>query len=157
AWVVPRAQFVRDDGRPGPGNEAIRAVLSRLFHPREEVVLPDTASRAPGTGGGEVRLHAVTAERLEVAIRGTGGGYLVTSEVFYPGWTATLDGKPVAVERANYAWRAVALPPGNHEVVFLYRPRSFSLGLAASATGGFFLLACLGLHLRPRRSRSPAP
>ncbi|MCI0586864.1 MAG: YfhO family protein [Planctomycetes bacterium] len=156
AWVVPRGRFVRDDGRPGPGNEAIPAVLSRSFHPREEVVLPESASRSTGTGGGEVRLRAVSAERLEVAVRGTGGGYLVTSEVFYPGWTATLDGKPVAVERANYAWRAVALPPGDHDVVFFYSPRSLSIGLAASAAGGLFVLACLGLRLRPRRSRSSA-
>ncbi|HET6204857.1 MAG TPA: YfhO family protein [Planctomycetota bacterium] len=155
AWIVPAARLVRDEGRPGPGNEAIAALASRGFRPREEVLLPDTATRASGTGGGAVAIRDVTPEEVEVSVRGSGGGYLVTSEVFYPGWTATLGGTPVPIERANYAWRAVALPAGDHTIVFRYRPLSFSLGVASSAAGALFLLACaaFGAKARPRRSR----
>jgi uncharacterized membrane protein YfhO len=87
-------------------------------------------------------------EGLEIEVRGTGGGFLVTSEVFYPGWSATLDGRPVPIERANYAYRAVALPPGDHRIAFLYRPFSFALGASAAAAGALFLLVSFAIGSR---------
>jgi uncharacterized membrane protein YfhO len=67
--------------------------------------------------------------------------YLVLSEVWYPGWRATVDGEPVPVLRANHAFRAVRLQPGEHEVHLKFDPRSWTLGLAIS---GLTLLVLFG-------------
>ncbi len=68
-------------------------------------------------------------------------GWLVLSDVWYPGWQATLDGIAVPVEKADYLFRAVAVPAGAHLVRFSYRPLSFYLGAVIS------LIAVLGLAL----------
>ena len=64
---------------------------------------------------------------------------LYVSDTFYPGWKAYVDGKEVAIVRANYMFRAVPLPPGGHTVRFVYDPFSFKLGVAVS------LVTLLGL------------
>ena len=60
-------------------------------------------------------------------------GWVVLLDNWYPGWEAWVDGgngpRRVPVLRANYAFRAVALPPGNHQIHFRYRPPSFRIGL----------------------------
>ncbi len=53
-------------------------------------------------------------------------GYLFLSDPFYPGWQAELDGEPVPILRADYAFRAVATPAGSgHTVTMTFRPASW--------------------------------
>lgn len=47
---------------------------------------------------------------------------LTLADQYYPGWEAFIDGKPVEVLRANYAFRAILMPPGPHRVEFKYQP-----------------------------------
>jgi hypothetical protein len=82
-------------------------------------------------------------ERLQRAvdeqrIRATGPGVLVTSEIDYPGWRATIDGVPVKVENAFGILRGVELPAGTHDVVFEFRPSSVYFGAGTTLV---FLLA----------------
>ncbi len=60
------------------------------------------------------------------------GGFVVFSEVWYPGWEAFVDGKPTRLYRADYLFRAVAVPAGEHRVIMRYRPRAFYAGLLLS-------------------------
>jgi len=59
-------------------------------------------------------------------------GFLFTSEIYYPGWKAYVDGKESKIYQANYVFRAVYLTPGSHTVVFKYAPLSFKIGLCVS-------------------------
>ena len=59
-------------------------------------------------------------------------GWLVLSDVWYPGWQAWLDGQPVPILHADYLFRAVHVTAGEHVVTFTYRPLSFWLGLGVS-------------------------
>jgi uncharacterized membrane protein YfhO len=68
-------------------------------------------------------------------------GVLVLSEPYYPGWSATVDGKPAPLLRADYAFRGVALPAGKHTVEMRYRSRPTEIGLVFSVVGLFGLLA----------------
>jgi len=77
----------------------------------------------------------------------------VLSDVYYPGWTATIDGQPTTLYPANFAFRAVLVPPGEHHVAFTFEPIMWRVGLAISALtlGG---LVCYGvLAWRRRRGR----
>jgi uncharacterized membrane protein YfhO len=59
-------------------------------------------------------------------------GFAVLADSFYPGWKATVDGRRVPILRANGLFRAVAVTPGIHEIVFRYRPAGFYTGMAIS-------------------------
>jgi uncharacterized membrane protein YfhO len=69
---------------------------------------------------------------------------LFVSDLFYPGWKAYLDGKKTNIYTANYAFRAIEVPVGKHEVKFVYRPDSFNTGL--KITGFSFLLLILSIY-----------
>jgi uncharacterized membrane protein YfhO len=87
--------------------------------------------------------------RVEVRTAADAPAVLVLGENHYPGWRAEVDGRAVETLRVNYNQRGVALPPGAHEVRFLYRPKSVLLGLLVS------LLTAAGLALWLVRGRSP--
>ena len=59
--------------------------------------------------------------------------WLVISEVWYPGWQARLDGEPVSILRANYLFRAVHVPSGDHKLTFTYNPFSFWAGIVLTS------------------------
>lgn len=72
--------------------------------------------------------------------------FLFLSDVYYPGWKAFIDGEQTHIYRANYAFRAVAVPAGEHRVVFTYDPFSFKIGLAItgiSMAAAFFVCVIL--------------
>ena len=49
---------------------------------------------------------------------------MVFSEIYYPGWTATIDGQPAELGRVNYILRALKVPAGSHKVVMTFKPTS---------------------------------
>jgi uncharacterized membrane protein YfhO len=77
-------------------------------------------------------------------------GVLVLADTSYPGWQATVDGRAVEVYRANYAYRAVLLEAGAHEVVFRYRPLSMLAGAWISAVASLSALAAAIMSWRKR-------
>jgi len=75
----------------------------------------------------EYRLNSITVDAFLDA-----DGFLFTSEIYYPGWKAYVDGKESKIYKANYIFRAVYLTPGSHTIVFKYEPFSFKIGLCIS-------------------------
>lgn len=154
---LPRARWVpRALRRPGEA-EIVRTLVSPLFDPRREVVLPGEAADETGVGGSGDALSgaACTVVRRDggvvaVAVDCPGDGYLVLADSWAPGWRAEVDGAPALVERANLALRAVKVPRGRHTVVFSYRPRWRVAGPLIS-TGGLVLIAGLILFSGSRR------
>ncbi|MBI5613843.1 YfhO family protein, partial [Candidatus Gottesmanbacteria bacterium] len=66
---------------------------------------------------------------------------LFLSDTYAPGWIAYVDGVPTQILRAQYAFRAVVVPKGNHTIVFSYEPLSFTLGKWISIASLFAVLA----------------
>lgn len=72
-------------------------------------------------------------------------GYLFISNSYYPGWIAYANGVEVPIERANYAFKAVRLEPGENEVIIKYEPDSFYLGLKISFVAFIILVSIAGM------------
>jgi hypothetical protein len=85
-------------------------------------------------------------ERVEVTA--SGPGTLVLAELAYPGWRVLVGGTPVELLAVEGLLRGVRLGPGEHEVVFVFRPVGLYFGLGLSAAA---LLALAGLYWRARR------
>ncbi|MBP8973645.1 MAG: YfhO family protein [Anaerolineae bacterium] len=79
--------------------------------------------------------------------------YLVFAETWYPGWSATVNGAPAPLLRANLAFQAVAVPAGDSEIVFRYRITHFEWGVVIA---GGALIAALALLLGERIRQSRA-
>jgi hypothetical protein len=85
--------------------------------------------------GGEVKIIKWAPEEEIMDINTPEPAFLVISETYYPGWKADIDGAATKIYRANYAFRALAIPAGSHRVRIYYSPLSFKIGIAISIFG----------------------
>lgn len=116
----------------------------------------------PGDDVSDVRVVSYAPERSTWRVTTDHPGYLFTSDAYYPGWEAELDGRRVPLYRANLAFRAVYVPAGEHLVVHRFVPRSIQIGLAVAAASLLvvvllFALAGLGERATGREAASPRP
>ncbi len=89
----------------------------------------------PSPGKGQVSLEWLETHNpnhIKVRLNTQVGGYFVLADTWYPGWQARLNGEESTLLRANYLFRAVLIPQGEHILELVYRPISFWLGLAIS-------------------------
>jgi hypothetical protein len=116
--------------------------LFESFDPTQTVILEKSqAVRLNPEGeqpsepsGGTIEFVRYESNEIVLAVETPANGWLVLSEVYYPGWRATVDGQAVKVLRADYTFRAVALSPGEHIVKMTFAPWTWRVGLAVSAT-----------------------
>ncbi len=154
-WFVRELRFVE-------GADAEMAATQQL-QPKQAAVA-DAAYRTALSGtaldSGTVRLTRREANRVEYDVETRRGGVAVLSEVFYPGWSCTVDGKETAVGRVDYVLRAVRVAPGKHHVVMTYQPRSVRRTEAvaycalALVLAGFLLALVLPLVRTARRRKT---
>ena len=71
-----------------------------------------------------VTIKAYEPNELTYEVNSGKGGVVVFSEIYYPGWTATVDGQPAELGRVNYILRALNVKPGKHDVVLTFKPKS---------------------------------
>ena len=121
AWFIDELQYVDNANleMDGLGKLDLRhqAVADKKFKAQlGEAVVQDTAS--------VVTIKAYEPNRLTYDVNSGKGGILVFSEIYYPGWTATVDGEPAELGRVDYLLRAMQVKPGRHEVVLSFFPKS---------------------------------
>jgi uncharacterized membrane protein YfhO len=103
-----------------------------------------------------VNITAYEPNRLSYDVKSDKGGVIVFSEVYYPGWTATVDGESVEIGRVNYVLRAITVQPGNHKVELMFYPKSLDITetIAYVSIGFLFVIIILTVFLSFRRKRS---
>jgi len=130
----PRITLVYDTIIVENENEAFAAIHESEFDPTTHVVLqsgiPLFTDSVPSKGG--LRYSYYSAQKQTVEVVTTSPAYLVISELWYPGWQAKLDAQPIAILRANFAFRAVYIPPGEHTVEISFVPSSWRYAPLAS-------------------------
>lgn len=86
---------------------------------------------------GKVQVTEYNPNKVIVRVTTSADGLLFLSDNYYPEWKAKIDGKPKEVLLADYSFRAIELPSGNHIVEFYYDPKIFQLGLLIGFLGIF--------------------
>ena len=123
AWFVDEIHWVNnaDDELAALSKENLRrvAIVDEKF--RDALGGGDIT---PDSSLAKVKLVQYEANSLRYEVESDRGGIIVLSDIYYPGWTATVDGQDVAVARANYILRAIRVPAGKHEVVMAFDPQS---------------------------------
>lgn len=146
---TPRAIVVSTHEVLGSREEVLARMARGDFDPRETVLFEDSPSASLHLASpGDVEDASASAKILlyepdQVLVRAhlKQPGYLVLLDTYYPGWKASAQGRPLPIMRADYNFRAVALPAGRFDVRFRYEPASFSLGVLLSFCSAALLLA----------------
>ena len=156
--VLPRAFVAHGIVRAEDEEAALAAITAPGFDPRTTVVLeggPPTGADLPAGTMEPARLLRYEPSTVSVEATAARPGYLVLTDTFFPGWTATVDDAPVPILRANYLFRAVAVPAGRHTVTFAYAPRSFALGIGITiASLVIMIVLVVGSRVQLMRAKS---
>jgi hypothetical protein len=139
AFLVQQFKVLKDD-------ESFRQTMQSLeFDPAATVLFKQEPAGFPLSPKSikrvkdSVQIDDYTTNTIKLTVTSSCRQFLVLSETFYPGWKAFVDGRVVPVYEANFAFRAIEVPPGEHAITFSYNPLSFTIGLLIS------LVSFLGL------------
>ena len=89
---------------------------------RSTVLLERPPTAAASRRPGRVRIASYRNTEVKLEADSPDGGWVVLNDLWHPWWFAEVDGRPAQLLRANVLFRAVAVPPGRHEVRFAFRP-----------------------------------
>ncbi|HEV7903896.1 MAG TPA: hypothetical protein VGO96_08655 [Pyrinomonadaceae bacterium] len=151
AWLVGKVLGVTEE-------EALHAVhSSRLpdgsaFDPAQVALVEtplDFPPQALDASHTTARITHLSDERMEVVTGTSAPAFLVTSDVFYPGWQATIDDEHAEIFQTNYALRGVLVPAGTHTVRFAFKPLSLHQGASISLAS--LLLLCAAVFWLKRK------
>ncbi|MBL9078807.1 MAG: hypothetical protein JNL08_14980 [Planctomycetes bacterium] len=154
AFTVPALRVLADD------QAVVAALADPALAPRTAALVtaadaPADAAAAPDAPPRTVRFRTDTPTEVELEVAAGAAPWLVLTDTFLPGWTATVDGAPVPIRRANHAFRVVPLHGEACRVRFVYAAPGLAAGFAAAVLAVATLLA-LALWHRRRARAAPA-
>jgi len=171
--AFPRAFLVNNVVLVKNEEEAVLKTRNLGWSTRDTLVLEETSSAQLAkinsskakSAEGSVEIDRYSPNEVAIRVEPSCPTFLVLTDVFYPGWRAYVDGKPVSIYRAYGVVRAVFVTGGPHEVLFRYEPDSFRLGSAVTAMSALIITLLYGTIVRStlRRKRreltyiSPTP
>ena len=152
AWFVDRVRLVDNANEELDAIAKLdlrhEAVADKKFGEQLKAVDASAADSAS-----LVTLTAYEPNRLTYDVTSDKGGVVVFSEIYYPGWTATIDGEPAELGRVDYVLRALTVGPGRHQVELDFFPKSIDTTetVAYISLGVLLLLIALAVLLSVRR------
>ena len=152
-WFVDKLTYVADANAEyaevGKIDVSHEAVADKKF----EAVLGQTAAN---DSTASVVLTKYEPNSLTYTVNSAKGGVVVFSEVYYPGWSATIDGQPAELGRVNYILRALNVKAGKHEVVLEFHPSSISTTetIAYVALVALLLAICAALFIEWKKQKA---
>lgn len=155
---VPRAHIVHQTVVKND-HEILDYMMADGFDPMATVVfsndsgIPETDGlEHRGDQGETCRILSYAGDEMTVEVRLNTPGYLVLSEINYPGWQAYVNGRKRAILTANYLFRSLSVEPGRHIVRFVFRPFSFKAGTVVSVLSVVLIIAALLVFTRKRNA-----
>ena len=158
AWFVGKLTYV--DGAKAEMsllkniNRRVEAVADKEF----EKELGAAYANAAADTTAKITLTAYEPNELTYKLNSRGGGVVVLSEIYYPGWTATLDGKDIPIGRVDYVLRALRVSAGQHTLVLKFDPQSLhtteAVAYAALAVMLLALVMAVVVSLRRKKGVS---
>lgn len=126
--------------------------FSKNFDPASTILLEEKPKGNLKKGDADsVKLLFYSPNKIEFVIHNKYDALFYISDTFYPGWKAYIDNKETKIYRANYAFRAVALPSGSRKVVFVFSPDSFTNGVRISSASILSTLLICSMFWRKKK------
>lgn len=121
AWFVQSLKFVKNADAEMAGLNKLDTKHAAVADERFKAALDGSA-----LGTGTVTFGEYQPNKLTYTVNSDKGGVVVFSEIYYPDWTVTIDGKPAELGRVNYVLRALKVPAGKHQIVMDFEPQSIT-------------------------------
>ena len=154
--ALPRVSLVGGSVVEPNHNRVMQMIHANDFDPRQTVVVESGPAIANNGGDiGTARIIDYQSSRLSIEIAPTQPSYLLLSEVWYPGWRARIDGRPVDIRRANFLFRAVPVQPGDRRVEMTFEPSNWTLAIAMTIIAWLSIGTLIALGIRSN-ARHPA-
>lgn len=123
-WLVfeyinpaPKAAFVGNYKNFSDSKSVLQELFNPAFDPQNEVVFENLTEKFPVRNSqGFAKLLTYNPQFLEVQSSSDKPGFIVINDNYFPNWQAKVDGFDAKVLKANYSFRAVFVPAGNHRV-----------------------------------------
>ncbi|MDP2638380.1 MAG: YfhO family protein [Candidatus Levybacteria bacterium] len=153
--VLPRiflaSEYVVEKDR----DKIIETIFNKNVNLRDTIILEEDI--VPGIDllddkDAEVQIKEYFPNKILIKTKAKANMLLFISDNYYNGWKVSVDGENDKIYRANYSFRAVPVPKGNHEVIFWYSPGSFVWGLWASAVSFLSILLVLIIFMMKGRN-----
>ena len=160
AWFVKKIEFVdnadEEIHKLGLINPGKVAVIDNKFKNQISSFTPENDTNA------SIELISYAPNKLVYKSSSETNQLAVFSEIYYPkGWNVEIDGKKTDYFRADYILRGMVLPAGNHEIIFIFHPKSFYLGnKIAMASSTVLLITLIGMciiEIRKYLKKSQVP
>ena len=143
--VLPRAFMVYQSEYAANAEAALNRLLDKNLDFRTRVILeeaiPQLSADHEVSQVEQARIVEYQPERVMIETNTPKDGILVLTDTYVPGWQARVDGQPAQVHVADYAFRGVRVPAGQHRVEFVYAPMSFTVGATLSLAAIAFCVA----------------
>jgi hypothetical protein len=142
--VFPRAFLVNQWFEQPDVETSIEFMADPHFDPAESAVVVDLADGSTlNDTGWNAEVTDYEQEWVRLSVSSEGGGLLVLTDAYYPGWQAAIDGEPSKIYQTDGYFRGVMVPPGQHIVEFRYNPGTLSVGAAMTFAGIAVLLVLI--------------
>ena len=152
AWFVDKLNYVSNANQELEALGKLNLRHEAVADARFKAVLGEAT---PQDSTSVVKLTAYAPNQLTYEVKSATGGVMVFSEIYYPEWTATVDGKPVEIGRADYVLRALKVDKGQHQVVLTFDPKSVKQTetVAYAAYVVLLLVVLFGLYAEWKRKQ----
>ena len=144
-YLAPQYEIIPDE------NQILQKLTDLNTHPTQTALLEENPGIAPDTTSETGRVERLEYNEhqghLKLSTTAPGSRILVISQNHHPNWTATVNGEPSPLIRANYLWTAVALEPGEHIVELTYRDPIVATTRWITLGGAILLIAAIALSL----------
>jgi len=140
--AMKRAFFV-DSIMTGKPIDFMRLIGENQIFPHEVALVEEEIQIDAPDSTASVHVVNYQDEEITISVNASGNNFLFLGDTYYPhGWSAYIDGTETKIYRTNHAFRGIIVPPGSHEIKFIYAPISFTISkyLALIFSGLILLL-----------------
>lgn len=128
AFIVPNATIAKSQ------KETIKLLTDPEFNPKKNIILdrnPNVPLKNPSSFT-PVKIIKGNPNSLKLNPSLDAPGFLVLSEIWYPGWKAYVNNKQTEIYKTNYIFRSIYLDKGQKDIVFIFDPWTYKIGMAIS-------------------------
>lgn len=139
AYIIPSAKLIANK------NEIFKTLQNNSYDPREYMLLGKNP-KIPLKNHEKFKIADITLYQpniIKLKSNLSASGFLVLSELWYPGWRAYDNGRETEIFKTNYIFRSIYLRKGMHDIIFIYDPVLYKVGKVISVVSILAILAYL--------------